>query len=113
MKWSEALYGEFIGGRGAVGLLVLRIVAGLGFVFHGWGKIQNPFGWMGSDAGIPGFFQALAAIAAFVGFEGSYEPALIYLCIALLFLLLGPGRYSIDANIFGRSAASSRGNSKV
>jgi hypothetical protein len=30
MKWSDVVYGKFVGGRGAVGLLVLRIVAGLG-----------------------------------------------------------------------------------
>ena len=69
MKWSNVVYGEFVGGRGAVGLLVLRIVAGLGFMFHGWGKIQNPFGWMGPDAFAPGFLQALAALSEFAGSE--------------------------------------------
>ena len=54
-------------GRAAVGLLALRVVAGLAFMFHGWGKIQNPMGWMGPDATIPGLFQALAAISEFVG----------------------------------------------
>ena len=146
MKWSDVVYGEFVGGRGAIGLLALRIVAGLGFMFHGWGKVQNPTGWMGPDAGTPGFFQALAAISEFggglawilgalmplasfgllctmavavhfhavikgdpgVGFEGSYEPALVYFCIALLFLLLGPGRYSVDALIFGKKSGSSQ-----
>ena len=67
MKWLTIVYGEFIGGRGATGLLVLRIVSGLAFVFHGWGKIQNPTGWMGPDAGVPGIFQARAAISEFVG----------------------------------------------
>jgi hypothetical protein len=23
------------------------LLAGLAFMFHGYGKIQNPFGWMG------------------------------------------------------------------
>ena len=32
------------------GLLVLRLVVGLAFLFHGHGKIQHPFGWMGLDA---------------------------------------------------------------
>jgi putative oxidoreductase len=37
----------------------------------------------------------------FVGMGGpSYEPALVYFCIALLFILAGPGRYSADAKIF-------------
>ena len=48
-------------------LFLLRLVAGLAFVFHGWPKIQNPFGWMGPDAFAPGLFQALAALSEFGG----------------------------------------------
>ena len=48
-------------------LLLLRVVAGLAFVLHGWGKIQNPFGWMGPDGFAPGIFQALAALSEFGG----------------------------------------------
>jgi putative oxidoreductase len=48
-------------------LLILRVVAGLAFMLHGWGKIQNPFGWMGPDAFAPGIFQALAALSEFGG----------------------------------------------
>jgi putative oxidoreductase len=48
-------------------LLLLRVVAGLAFMMHGWGKIQNPFGWMGPDAFAPGLLQALAALAEFGG----------------------------------------------
>ena len=144
MKWLAIAYGEFIGGRGAAGLLVLRIVSGLALMFHGWGKIQNPMGWMGPDAGVPGIFQALAAISEFVGglawilgaltplfslgilctmavathmhavikgdpfvgMQGSYEPALVYFCIALLFLLIGPGRISLDALLFRKKSES-------
>jgi len=43
------------------------VVAGLAFMLHGWGKIQNPFGWMGPDAFAPGVFQALAAVSEFGG----------------------------------------------
>ena len=50
-----------------VTLLLIRVVAGLAFTIHGWGKIQNPFGWMGPDGFAPGIFQALAAIAEFGG----------------------------------------------
>lgn len=50
-----------------VALLLVRFVAGLAFMFHGWGKIQAPFSWMGPDAGIPGFLQALAALSEFGG----------------------------------------------
>lgn len=48
-------------------LLLLRLVVGAAFVLHGWGKIQNPMGWMGPQAPVPGVFQLLAAIAEFGG----------------------------------------------
>ena len=51
----------------SIGLLLLRAVAGVAFVIHGWGKIQNPFGWMGPESDIPGFFQLLAAFSEFGG----------------------------------------------
>jgi putative oxidoreductase len=61
------LYPDFVGGRSGVGLLAVRVVAGLAFMFHGWPKIHNPFGWMGPDAPMPGIFQALAALSEFGG----------------------------------------------
>lgn len=116
----------------SAGLLILRLVAGTAFVIHGWGKIQNPFGWMGPDASIPGFFQALAAISEFGGgiawtlgaltppasfglactmavavymhvavYGGSFEPAAVYLAVAILLMLAGPGRWSVDRLLFG------------
>jgi len=125
----------------SAGLLLLRLVAGLAFVFHGYGKIQNPFGWMGPDAGVPGIFQALAAVSEFgggfawmaglltplasfglactmtvaiwmhavvlqdpfVALKGgrSWELAAVYLCVAVLLLLAGPGRFSVDRVVFG------------
>ena len=48
-------------------LLLIRVVAGFAFMLHGWGKIQNPFGWMGPDGFAPGIFQALAALSEFGG----------------------------------------------
>src|SRR5688572_31700219 len=56
-----------LSGAVSTGLLLLRIVAGLAFMFHGWGKIQNPTGWMGANANVPGVLQALAAISEFGG----------------------------------------------
>lgn len=136
---TDRVYPPFVTGRGTVGLLLLRLVAGLAFMFHGWGKIQNPFGWMGPDSGIPGMLQALAALSefggglawilglptplasfgilctmtvalgyhvssggSFVGGEGSYEPALVYLVVALLLILIGPGAFSLDVQVFGK-----------
>lgn len=133
----------------SMGLLVLRVVAGAAFMFHGWGKIQNPTGWMGENANVPGVLQALAAIAEFGGGlawilgaltplasfglictmavaaymhafvlkdpfvakgpgKGSYELAAIYFCVALLFLLAGPGRFSLDQCLFRQKGAPPR-----
>jgi putative oxidoreductase len=128
----------------SVGLLILRLVAGLAFMYHGYGKIQNPFGWMGPNAGVPGVFQALAAVSEFggglawilglltplasfglactmtvavwthanvlhdpfVSLQGgrSYELAGAYLCVSVLLLLAGPGRFSVDRVVFGENA---------
>lgn len=128
----------------SAGFLVLRLVMGLGFVLHGWPKIQDPFGWMGPEAAMPGILQALAAVAEFGGGfaliaglltrlaslgiacvmivaigmvhvprgdpfvgrpgEPSYELAAVYLACAILFLLSGPGRVSLDALFFRKRA---------
>lgn len=48
-------------------LLLLRVTAGLAFTFHGWGKIQHPFDWMGPDSFASAPFQALAAVSEFGG----------------------------------------------
>ena len=130
--------------RVSAGLLLLRLVAGAAFLYHGYGKIQNPFGWMGPDAGFPGVIQALAALSEFggglawmlglltplasfglactmtvavwmhaavlhdpfVALQGgrSYELASVYLCVAVLLLLAGPGRFSVDRVAFGEKS---------
>ena len=127
--------------RVSTGLLIFRLVVGVAFMYHGYGKIQNPFGWMGPNAGISGVFQALAAVSEFgggvawmlglltplaslglactmtvavwmhaavlhdpfVALKGgsSYELAAVYLCVAVLLLLAGPGRFSVDRVAFG------------
>ncbi|WP_413289742.1 DoxX family protein [Bdellovibrio sp. HCB337] len=48
-------------------ILIVRLVAGVAMMLHGWGKIQNPLSWMGPDAPVPGIFQALAALSEFGG----------------------------------------------
>jgi putative oxidoreductase len=121
------------------GILIIRLVAGLAMVLHGWGKIQSPMSWMGPDAPVPGIFQMLAAISefggglawilglltplgslgliftmavatlthatrgdAFVGMPPTYELALVYLTIAVLIFLAGPGKFSADYKLFSR-----------
>src|SRR5438034_8170359 len=61
------IYPGPVGQLPSIGLLILRVAMGTAFIFHGWGKIQHPFGWMGPDANMPGFLQALAALAEFGG----------------------------------------------
>ena len=51
----------------SLSLLLLRLIVGAAFVQHGWGKMQNPFGWMGQGAPVPGIFQFLAAFSEFGG----------------------------------------------
>jgi putative oxidoreductase len=48
-------------------LLILRLIVGIAFIYHGWGKIQNPFGWIPAPTPVPGFFQFLAALSEFGG----------------------------------------------
>jgi putative oxidoreductase len=144
MKEAELkkLFGSFLGGRAALGLLIVRVITGAALMFHGWGKIQKPFSWMPPDAPVPGFLQALAALSEFggglalviglltpiaafgiactmafavfavhvksghpfVATSGgpSYELAAAYLGVALLAIFAGPGKYSLDAMLFGK-----------
>lgn len=125
-----------------ISLLLMRFVCGLAFTLHGWGKIQHPFTWMGTDSFAPPLFQALAAISEFGGGlawilglltplaslgvlstmavatwfhaikrgdpfvsstgEPAFEPAAIYLCIAVVLIALGPGRFALDRLVFGK-----------
>ena len=89
----QKIYGEFLGGRAAWGLLFLRVVFGLAMMFHGWSKIQNPFGWMnrgGKPSEIPGFLQALAALAEFGGGAALVIGMLTPLaCLGIVFTMIG------------------------
>jgi len=51
----------------SLAILLVRLVVGLAFMLHGWGKIQHPLSWMGPEAPVPGIFQALAALSEFGG----------------------------------------------
>ena len=61
------VFGQFVDGRGAIGLLVLRLVMGSALVLHGWPKIQHATSWMGPGAPVPAAFQFLAAFSEFFG----------------------------------------------
>lgn len=140
---NKFLYYSHLDTKGSAAMLFLRLVAGTAFIFHGWTKIQEPFTWLGADAPIPGFFQALAALSEFgggiawiiglltplaslgmlttmsvavffhashgdpfIGHGASYEPALGYAAISFLLLMIGPGRFALDAILFGSKIAN-------
>lgn len=150
----KILFPNEVGVRGSIGLLVLRLVVGTAFVFHGWPKIQNAFHWMDAmgGQGMPSALQALAALSEFgggialalglltplaaLGIGGtmsvaiglvhlrmghpfvaagkpSYELAAVYLAAAMVFLLVGPGRLSLDALLFGSPAPDSRSHAAM
>lgn len=135
------LFGKFQEGRFAFGLLLLRVVTGAAFMFHGFPKIQHAFTWMGPHAATPWYMQGLGAFAEFGGGLGlivglltpiaafgimcnmivalttvllpmgvpfvatkagqnSWELAALYLVIAIVIILFGPGKISLDAKLF-------------
>jgi len=66
-RMTSLLFPPRPSGRFGVVLLLLRVVAGAAFMFHGWPKIQNPLGWMGDISSMPSPLQALAALSEFGG----------------------------------------------
>ena len=146
------LFPGFPAGRTGFGLLVVRLVVGTAFLFHGWPKIQNAMGWMDNPIEplhVPDILQAAAAVSEFGGGAalilglltplaafgiaatmsvaigmvhlphgdpfvpsmgskgGSWELAAVYLVVMMLFMMSGPGRFSLDALLFGRSLRTS------
>jgi len=62
------IFGDFVAGRAAIGLLLLRLVFGAGMMVHGWPKFQNAFHWMDKNPNAPpSIVQALAALGEFGG----------------------------------------------
>lgn len=133
-----------LGHKPSMAIFLFRLIMGVAFILHGWGKIQSPFGWMGPDAPVPGFLQFLAALSEFggglslllgllfplgalgifcvmsvavymhafvwgqpfVNMTGgpSYELALVFWGACVVFFNLGPGKFSLDAKLFGEKS---------
>lgn len=58
---------------------------------------------IGCTMAVAVYFHSMIAKDPFVNMTGgpSYEPALVFLAIALVILVLGPGKFSLDQKIFG------------
>lgn len=63
----RAIYPSAPGGRAGLGLLVIRLMAGTGFIMHGTFKIAHPSMWMGPHGFAPGWLQAIVAVAEYYG----------------------------------------------
>jgi putative oxidoreductase len=143
MKFKNCLQPDLHSNAVSTTLLILRLIVGIAFIYHGWGKIQNPFGWIPAPTPVPGFLQFLAALSEFGGgialilglltpiaslglvftmivavlFHGvvlghpfvsttggpAYELAMVYLGISLLLMATGPGKFSLDKFLFGKT----------
>jgi putative oxidoreductase len=64
MRVLNLLYNDFLGGRAAIGLLILRLVTGVALMVHGYPKLMHPFTWMGDK--LPGYIQAGAVFGEFI-----------------------------------------------
>ena len=81
--------------RGSIAVLLLRLVTGVAFMFHGWDKIRNPLHWLDQMPNHPpGFLQALAAVAEFGGGLGLIVGLLNPLCCAALICNMGFAIYT-------------------
>lgn len=131
--WKSLLFGIHEDKSGHVGLLFLRIFAGLAMAFsHGWGKIPPSekfiagvaklgfpapdfFAWAAGLSEFAGgiliaiglftrpssFFLAITMFVAAFGKHGAeafgaQEKALLYAVLAILLVIQGPGKYSLD-----------------
>lgn len=61
-----SFFDNYVGTKGSIGLVFLRLVAGSAMVMHGYPKLANATSWMGAESWAPGWLQAMA-VAGEVG----------------------------------------------
>ncbi len=67
MRW---MFADFVTGRGAVGLVIVRLIFGSGMTLQGWHKLASaagPFHWMGPESPVPARLQGVSVLAEFGG----------------------------------------------
>jgi hypothetical protein len=107
----QRLFSTFPTGRPGVGLLVLRLVAGVSLFLNGYRWFTTGITWPAMTLAcaailvaallVVGFMTPLAGVLA--ALAGLMEPCGLYiLCISAAIVLLGPGAYALDARVFGR-----------
>ena len=95
----RTIFGSFPGGRAAAGLLLVRLLFGVGIILHGWDKVANggPFHWADGFGPpldeIPPVLQALATVtelgAGLAMILGFFTPlAMLGLAATMLVALL-------------------------
>lgn len=88
-------------------MLLLRLVMGVAFLFHGWSKIQNPLHWLdGAPNAPPGALQALAAVAEFGGGIGLILGLITPLCAAGIFFTMA---YAVATHVLRGDPFVSKG----
>jgi len=112
------LFSTFAQGLPGVGLLLLRVVAGIEIVVHGFGRLGTgqPVGQdiaeaLGMAAGalllaglwtpVAGSLVALLGMWYIVSNPGDRSASILLCTIGTALALVGPGIWSIDARLFG------------
>jgi len=57
----------FVGDPGAIGLLAMRMVAGLGLILHGYPKLVHLYSWMPATSSVPPLVQAAIPLVQVIG----------------------------------------------
>ena len=93
MNHLRRIYPPFQSGAAAVGLLLVRLIVGAAFLYHGaalWHSPAGPSHWMGPHATMPPLLQLLPVLAQLLGGLGLVLGALSPVTgLALILTMLG------------------------